>query len=84
MKHCKRCGRDLPTASFYSNKRMKDGLSFYCSDCMKGAVIASIVKNEPQPVPTNDLFNRCDVCGLPVYVDMRLHMWARHGGSCPT
>jgi len=81
MKTCKRCGREnLPAAAFYSNKRMKDGLSFYCSDCMKGAVIASIEKYEPAVAPSNDLFNYCEHCGLPVYTDMALHVWARHGG----
>lgn len=34
MKHCPKCGRDLPEESFQKNSTAKDGLQFYCKDCM--------------------------------------------------
>ena len=35
MKHCKKCGNDLPFTSFGKNKRMKDGYQFYCKECSR-------------------------------------------------
>lgn len=34
MKHCPKCGRDLPEEAFQKNSTAKDGLQFYCKDCM--------------------------------------------------
>ena len=33
-KHCKHCDRDLPLYMFTKDRNKKDGLSFYCKDCM--------------------------------------------------
>jgi hypothetical protein len=32
-KVCPKCGRELPTTSFYPNNRAKDGLNSYCKEC---------------------------------------------------
>lgn len=34
MKHCNKCGRDLPEDSFAKDKNKKDGLCAWCRDCM--------------------------------------------------
>lgn len=33
MKTCSKCKKEKPTASYYSNKRNKDGLVSYCKEC---------------------------------------------------
>ena len=33
-KHCKCCDRDLPLPKFSKHKNTKDGLNFYCRDCI--------------------------------------------------
>ena len=33
-KHCKRCDRKLPLSKFTKHKNSKDGLNFYCKDCI--------------------------------------------------
>lgn len=35
MKRCKKCGRELPETEFQKNRYTKDGLQFYCKDCMR-------------------------------------------------
>jgi 5-methylcytosine-specific restriction endonuclease McrA len=35
MKRCSRCKETKPLTEFYSDKKEKDGLSFYCKDCDK-------------------------------------------------
>jgi len=32
-KYCKGCDRDLPLSAFHNDKKMKDGLAFYCREC---------------------------------------------------
>ena len=34
-KLCKKCGREQPRDAFSPNRAMKDGLSFYCTLCMR-------------------------------------------------
>ena len=34
MKYCKGCDRDLPLSAFHNDKKMKDGLAFYCRECV--------------------------------------------------
>lgn len=33
-KICKKCGKELPLDKFYKNKSQKDGLGYYCKDCI--------------------------------------------------
>ena len=33
-KICKKCGKELPVDKFYKNKSQKDGLGYYCKDCV--------------------------------------------------
>lgn len=35
MKTCTKCGIEKPLAEFYADKKGKDGLSYYCKDCVK-------------------------------------------------
>ena len=48
MKHCSRCGRDLPLSEFGPNKAKKDGLQQYCRADMKSYRIAHYQAN-PEP-----------------------------------
>lgn len=32
-KTCTKCGRELPLSEFYKNKKMKDGLQYWCKEC---------------------------------------------------
>lgn len=41
FKHCPDCRRELPLSEFTKNRRMRDGLSFYCKPCARARVIAS-------------------------------------------
>lgn len=34
-KVCKKCGKELPTTEFYPNHKAKDGLQYYCKECIK-------------------------------------------------
>lgn len=34
MKECKRCHRQLPETEFYKNISAKDGLQFWCKQCL--------------------------------------------------
>lgn len=34
LKYCKRCDRDLPLSKFSKHKNTKDGLNFYCKECI--------------------------------------------------
>lgn len=34
-KICKKCGKELPVDKFYKNKSQKDGIGYYCKDCVK-------------------------------------------------
>jgi len=49
MKHCKHCDRELPLSNFSKHKNSKDGLNFYCRDCVseKGKIYRERVKNDP-------------------------------------
>lgn len=33
-KICKKCGKELPVDKFYKNKSQKDGIGYYCKDCV--------------------------------------------------
>lgn len=33
-KICKKCGKELPVDKFYKNKSQKDGVGYYCKDCI--------------------------------------------------
>jgi len=48
-KHCKRCDRVLPVSKFSKHKNSKDGLNFYCKECVseKGEKYRERVKNDP-------------------------------------
>lgn len=41
MKWCPDCKRELPESVFTRNRRMKDGLAFYCRDCASVRLLAS-------------------------------------------
>lgn len=37
VKHCKKCGKELPLELFYNDKSFKDGKSRYCRECTYGS-----------------------------------------------
>ena len=39
LKHCPKCGRDLPVTEFNRNRRMKDGRQSECRECQSGEQI---------------------------------------------
>ena len=38
VKHCTKCGETKPKTEFYNNKRMPDGLAYYCKQCDKNRI----------------------------------------------
>lgn len=49
IKRCPGCGRELPTSAFKEDKRTQDGLSSYCSDCIKQKRKKNTHKQEEAP-----------------------------------
>lgn len=56
IKHCPKCGRDLPRSAFYAKLEAKDGLQSWCKDCsyprkVKTIKIGSEPMNTQTPTP---------------------------------
>lgn len=41
MKKCCKCKVEKPESEFYKNKKMKDGLDYYCKECRKNQIYAN-------------------------------------------
>ena len=57
IKHCPKCGRDLPRSAFYAKLGAKDGLQSWCKDCSHPKKIKTIktgsepMKKTEKPTP---------------------------------
>lgn len=53
IKHCPKCGRDLPRSAFYAKLEAKDGLQSWCKDCSHPKKIKTIkIGSEPMNTQT--------------------------------
>lgn len=53
IKHCPKCGRDLPRSAFYAELEAKDGLQSWCKDCSHPKKIKTIkIGSEPMNTQT--------------------------------
>lgn len=69
LKHCKKCGRDLPPEMFSPNKNSKSGFSSVCKDCKAELGRQAIAKRhekkakEPKKLVAPEIPD--DVCKIP-------------------
>lgn len=53
IKHCPKCGRDLPRSAFYAKLEAKDGLQSWCKDCSHPRKVKTIkIGSEPMNTQT--------------------------------
>lgn len=67
-KTCSKCKIEKDESEFYSNKRMPDGLDYYCRECRKGTKAAKILEYNHDCYEENKLFieslkTECCKCG---------------------
>ena len=67
MRKCKHCGLEKDESEFYNNKRIKDGLDYYCKECRR--LKQSYVPKEKSIIKTDNktfidsLKAPCEKCG---------------------
>lgn len=64
-KICSKCKVEKDESEFYSNKRMPDGLDYYCKDCRKGTNLAERTQEytEDNQAFIESLKTECCKCG---------------------
>lgn len=63
-KHCGRCDRTLPVASFSKHRGRPDGLQAYCKDCYRAANRRKDAANKQREVIDTPTEKQCAACGL--------------------
>jgi hypothetical protein len=59
MKHCTKCRRDLPTATFGMDRNRKDGRYPYCKQCRSLTGSAAMARSEYKAPPTSKVCRKC-------------------------